>query len=81
MLDSLMHDDLVKTLTRRWQVSILCMGRQAQGLSKTRSAAVCASASLSRRHAEVLAQENALKSAGKNKDKATEKNFHELSYR
>ena len=37
---SLKHDDLVKMLTKRWQVSLLCMGQQALGLSKLRSTTV-----------------------------------------
>lgn len=37
---SLMRDDLVKMLTKGWQVSILCLGHQALGLSKTWSTTV-----------------------------------------
>lgn len=57
---SLMHDDLVKMLTKRWQVSILCMGHQALGCQK-HDPLLCLPSFLSRRWSEGLVQENVLK--------------------
>lgn len=50
---SLMHDDLVKMVTKRWQVSILCMGHGASGC-QTHDPLLCLPSFLSRRLSEVL---------------------------
>lgn len=48
----LIHDDLVKMLTKRWQVSILCVGHRASGCQK-HDPFLCLPSFLSRRPSEI----------------------------